>query len=108
MHLCLCTRVFFTIYAYMWAIYAYIEPCNSIYGPHIYMFTMLICLFACIADAVYVQIYANECKFMLHCVLEFLISLPHTTIQTVQKVLGVLQISVVCMKTTCANYIDWN
>ena len=31
------------------------------------MFYMLICLFSFLLDAVYIQIYANECKFMLYC-----------------------------------------
>ena len=31
------------------------------------MFAVLFCLFACLMDAAYMQICANECKYMLHC-----------------------------------------
>ena len=31
------------------------------------MFSVLICLFSCVVYAAHMQIYANVCKFMLHC-----------------------------------------
>ena len=40
---------------------------TNIYIDHIYMFSVFIWLFECLIDAAYVQMYANICKFMLHC-----------------------------------------
>ena len=55
-------QVCLSLYMHIFRPYMHILGLEKIYIDHIYMGAVFICLFACLVDAIYMQMNANACS----------------------------------------------